>query len=197
MAVQRRRTARSPPTSQQHETKSLLRFITCGSVDDGKSTLIGACCTTPKLRADGPAGRAGIRQPALRHAERRRDRFRPAGRRPRRRARAGHHHRRRLPLLRHRHGASSSSPTARPRAVHPQHGDRRLDRRPRRGAGRRAQGPAHADAPAQLLHRLAARHPPRRAGGEQDGPGRLREARLRRDRRGPTANRAAKLASPR
>ena len=25
----------------QHETKSLLRFITCGSVDDGKSTLIG------------------------------------------------------------------------------------------------------------------------------------------------------------
>ena len=26
---------------QQHEKKSLLRFITCGSVDDGKSTLIG------------------------------------------------------------------------------------------------------------------------------------------------------------
>ncbi|MEO6365937.1 MAG: GTP-binding protein, partial [Luteimonas sp.] len=26
---------------QQHEDKSLLRFITCGSVDDGKSTLIG------------------------------------------------------------------------------------------------------------------------------------------------------------
>ncbi|MFC3714824.1 sulfate adenylyltransferase subunit CysN [Luteimonas soli] len=26
---------------QQHETRSLLRFITCGSVDDGKSTLIG------------------------------------------------------------------------------------------------------------------------------------------------------------
>ncbi|KAK0338996.1 hypothetical protein LTR94_036328, partial [Friedmanniomyces endolithicus] len=25
----------------QHESKSLLRFITCGSVDDGKSTLIG------------------------------------------------------------------------------------------------------------------------------------------------------------
>ncbi len=24
-----------------HEQKSLLRFITCGSVDDGKSTLIG------------------------------------------------------------------------------------------------------------------------------------------------------------
>jgi len=26
---------------QRHENKSLLRFITCGSVDDGKSTLIG------------------------------------------------------------------------------------------------------------------------------------------------------------
>ena len=25
----------------QHENKSMLRFITCGSVDDGKSTLIG------------------------------------------------------------------------------------------------------------------------------------------------------------
>ena len=26
---------------EKHEHKSLLRFITCGSVDDGKSTLIG------------------------------------------------------------------------------------------------------------------------------------------------------------
>jgi len=26
---------------ESHEHKSLLRFITCGSVDDGKSTLIG------------------------------------------------------------------------------------------------------------------------------------------------------------
>ena len=25
---------------QQHEHKDMLRFITCGSVDDGKSTLI-------------------------------------------------------------------------------------------------------------------------------------------------------------
>ena len=29
------------PTSQRHDTKTMLRFITCGSVDDGKSTLIG------------------------------------------------------------------------------------------------------------------------------------------------------------
>ena len=26
---------------EAHQKKSLLRFITCGSVDDGKSTLIG------------------------------------------------------------------------------------------------------------------------------------------------------------
>ncbi|MDH4261335.1 MAG: sulfate adenylyltransferase subunit CysN, partial [Gammaproteobacteria bacterium] len=26
---------------RRHERKDLLRFITCGSVDDGKSTLIG------------------------------------------------------------------------------------------------------------------------------------------------------------
>src|SRR6185295_19548759 len=26
---------------REHEQKSLLRFLTCGSVDDGKSTLIG------------------------------------------------------------------------------------------------------------------------------------------------------------
>ena len=26
---------------ERHQHKSLLRFITCGSVDDGKSTLIG------------------------------------------------------------------------------------------------------------------------------------------------------------
>ena len=31
----------SRPSSAEHEDKSLLRFLTCGSVDDGKSTLIG------------------------------------------------------------------------------------------------------------------------------------------------------------
>jgi sulfate adenylyltransferase subunit 1 len=33
----------SPPSAQssQHDTESALKFITCGSVDDGKSTLIG------------------------------------------------------------------------------------------------------------------------------------------------------------
>ncbi len=34
---------------QSHETKSLLRFITCGSVDDGKSTLIGRLLYESKM----------------------------------------------------------------------------------------------------------------------------------------------------
>ncbi|MEG3192161.1 sulfate adenylyltransferase subunit CysN [Lysobacter sp. D1-1-M9] len=37
---------------RQHETKSLLRFITCGSVDDGKSTLIGRLLHDTRLLFD-------------------------------------------------------------------------------------------------------------------------------------------------
>jgi bifunctional enzyme CysN/CysC len=37
---------------QQHESKGLLRFITCGSVDDGKSTLIGRLLHDTKLLFD-------------------------------------------------------------------------------------------------------------------------------------------------
>jgi bifunctional enzyme CysN/CysC len=37
---------------QQHETKDLLRFITCGSVDDGKSTLIGRLLHDTRLLLD-------------------------------------------------------------------------------------------------------------------------------------------------
>ena len=33
----------------QHENKELLRFITCGSVDDGKSTLIGRLLHDSKI----------------------------------------------------------------------------------------------------------------------------------------------------
>ena len=34
---------------KQHEEKDLLRFITCGSVDDGKSTLIGRLLFDSKM----------------------------------------------------------------------------------------------------------------------------------------------------
>lgn len=37
---------------KQHESKSLLRFITCGSVDDGKSTLIGRLLHDTQLLFD-------------------------------------------------------------------------------------------------------------------------------------------------
>ena len=49
---------------KEHEHKSLLRFITCGSVDDGKSTLIGRLLyesqmvfedTLAALTADSPS----------------------------------------------------------------------------------------------------------------------------------------------
>jgi bifunctional enzyme CysN/CysC len=36
----------------QHQRKSLLRFITCGSVDDGKSTLIGRLLYDSKMIFD-------------------------------------------------------------------------------------------------------------------------------------------------
>src|SRR5207244_13305153 len=34
---------------RQHERKEMLRFITCGSVDDGKSTLIGRLLYESKM----------------------------------------------------------------------------------------------------------------------------------------------------
>ena len=34
---------------KQHENKELLRFLTCGSVDDGKSTLIGRLLYDSKM----------------------------------------------------------------------------------------------------------------------------------------------------
>ena len=34
---------------KQHEHKELLRFLTCGSVDDGKSTLIGRLLHDSKM----------------------------------------------------------------------------------------------------------------------------------------------------
>src|SRR6059058_1393533 len=41
--------ARSEPAADRMATKDLLRFITCGSVDDGKSTLIGRLLHDSKL----------------------------------------------------------------------------------------------------------------------------------------------------
>ncbi len=108
--LDRRRTSRT--TSTRHEHKSLLRFITCGSVDDGKSTLIGRLLYESKLVFDDQLAALEADSKQVRHPGRRAG-LRAAGRRPGRRARAGHHHRRRLPVLLHRATASSSSPTPR------------------------------------------------------------------------------------
>ena len=159
--------------------------------------------------ADRPAAlrvEAGVRGPPRRARGRleegrhpgRRPRLRPAGRRPRRRARAGHHHRRRLPLLLHRAPQVHRRRHPGPRAVHPQHGHRRVDRRPRGDPGRRPQGRAHPDPPAQLP-RVAARHPPRRPRRQQARPRRLLAGGLRRASRpttGPSPPRSASTTSP-
>src|SRR3989337_3822844 len=42
---------------KSHEHKSLLRFITCGSVDDGKSTLIGRLLYESKMLSDDELAR--------------------------------------------------------------------------------------------------------------------------------------------
>jgi bifunctional enzyme CysN/CysC len=49
----------------RHETKDLLRFITCGSVDDGKSTLIGRLLHDSKLLFDDQL--ATLESDSLRH----------------------------------------------------------------------------------------------------------------------------------
>ena len=125
-------------------------------------------------------GGAGARQQALRHGAGR-HRLRAAGRWTVRRTRPGHHHRRRLSVLRDAAPALHPGRRARARAVHPQHGDRRIGVGRGGAAGGCAQGPAGADA-AACGDRLAARHPPVGAGGEQDGPGRLRAVGVRQDR---------------
>ena len=159
----------------------MLRFITCGSVDDGKSTLIGRLLYDSKMIFEDQL--AALESDSKRvGTQGQRDRLRAAGRRARRRARAGHHDRRRLPLLRDRETQVHRRRLPRARAVHPQHGHRREHRRPGGDPGRCAQGRARAD-PAAQLPRAPARHPQRRAGGQQDGPGRLRPGDLRCDRR--------------
>ena len=155
--------ARSPttstPTSTRTSTRRLLRFITCGSVDDGKShadrpaaVRVQAACSTissPRSRRDSAQGRHPGRRPRLR----------AAGRRPGRRARAGDHDRRRLPLLLHRPAQVHRRRHARPRAVHAQHGHRRLDRGRRGDPDRRPQGRADPDAAARyLVSLLGIRH---------------------------------------
>ena len=180
--LDRRRTS-SAYLEASTSTRALLRFITCGSVDDGKSTLIGRLLYDSKmifedqlaaLEADSKRvgtqgeeidfallvdGLAAEREQgitidvAYRFFSTEKRKFIVADT-------PGHEQYTRNMVT----GASH--------------------RRPRGDPDRRAQGRADPD-PAPLLPRAPARHPPHRAGGEQDGPGRLRPGRVRR-RSSPT-----------
>ncbi len=122
-------------------------------------------------RADQPGPGRGLHQPG------------PAHRRAAGRAGAGHHDRRRLPLLRDAAAEVHHRRHPRPHPVHPQHGDRRVHRRPRGGAGGRPQRADRAVPAARVPHHAApgAAHGAR---GEQDGPGRLLRRGVREDLRG-------------
>ena len=152
------------PDSSADESRStwrrtnqeLLRFITCGSVDDGKTSLIGRLLYESKMIFDDQF--AALESDSKRSAPRETTRLGAAGGRADRRARAGHHHRRGLPLLHHRAAQVHRGRHPGPRAVHAQHGHRRLDRGPRGDSDRCPQGRADPDPPAQLPGR-AAGHP--------------------------------------
>ncbi len=166
--------------------KTLLRFLTCGSVDDGKSTLIG------RLLYDSEAILADQLETLQREFEEirhHRRRYRPGAvaRRPRGRTPAGHHHRCRLPSVPDQAARLHRRRHAGPRAVHAQHGDRRLDRRSGAAARRCEKGRRRPDPP-PFADLLAARHPPRRARGQQARPRRFRLRDLRRHRQGVSAN---------
>ena len=154
------------PVADEAATKDLLRFITCGSVDDGKSTLIGRLLHDSKLIFEDQL--SALAKDSERHgttgddidfallvdgleAEREQGITIDVAYRFFTTPQAFVHRRR----------------YARPRTIHPQHGDRRIERRARRHPDRCAQGRAGAD-PASFADLLAARHPPRRRGREQD-----------------------------
>ena len=153
------------------QAKDLLRFTTAGSVDDGKSTLIGRLLydSQQRLRRSHPRrhrrpASTGA-QPAPSTSPSSPTACAPSASRASPSTSPTATFRTAAPQVHHRRHT-------RPRAVHAQHGHRRIHRRPRHHPHRRAQRRPHAVAPPRL-HRLAARHPSPRRRRQQDGPGRL------------------------
>ena len=174
------RTRRAPSVSQDASAPPTLRLITCGSVDDGKSTLIGRLLFEQSLILEDQMAALERDFGQARH-RRRQYRLRSPGRWIGGRARAGHHHRRRLSLFsrprrsfiiadtpgheqytRNMATAASSADLADP---------------PRR----RAKGLADADPPPRR-DRIADRHQTCRARRQQDRSDRFRPRRLRSNR---------------
>ena len=127
-----------------------LRFATAGSSTTARARSSGACSSTPSRSSRTSSRRVErtSREQGVRLHE-----PRAADRRPARRARAGHHDRRRVPLLRDAAAQVHHRRHAGPRAVHAQHGHRRVDRGPRHDPRRRAQGRARAVAPPRVSSR--------------------------------------------
>ena len=156
---------------ESHEHKSLLRFITCGSVDDGKSTLIGRLLYESKMvfedqlsALERDSKKVGTRGGELDFA------LLVDGLAAEREQGITIDVAYRFFSTERRKFIVADTPGA--RAVHAQHGDRRLHRRSGGHPDRRAQGRAHPDASPQLPG-APARHLARGARGQQDGPRRL------------------------
>ena len=158
--------------SDAHERKSLLRFITCGSVDDGKSTLIGRLLYESK-RSSTTSSRRSRPTRSKFGTQRRRARLRAAASTasPPSASRAS----------RSTSPTASSRPSARKFIVADTPGHEQYTRNMVTGASTADLAVILVDARKGVLTQtrrhsylvVAARHPPRRAGGQQDGPRRL------------------------
>ena len=108
--------------------KDLLRFITCGSVDDGKSTLIGRLLHDSKLIFEDQL--SALADDSKRHGTTGEDiDFALLVDGLRGRARTGNHDRRRLSLLHDAQAFVHRRRYARARTIHAQHGDRSVELR--------------------------------------------------------------------
>ena len=137
-----------------YDHSELLRFITCGSVDDGKSTLIGRLLHDSKSIFEDQLA-AVERSTHRRGAEG--GGFIAVNRWPAGGTGAGHYDRCRVPLFRHAQAQIHHRRYAGPRAVHAQHGHRRLDGQSGGDSHRRAQRRADPVAP-PCLYRQAVAH---------------------------------------
>ena len=162
------------------EKRSLLRFLTCGSVDDGKSTLIGRLLYDSQLvyedQMQSAAQRSGAGKAAPLDLALLID-----GLQAEREQKITIDVAYRYFSTPRRKFIVADTPGHDP--VHAQHGDRRVQLRFRRAAGRRPQRHPDPDPP-PCLHPVAARHRHGGARRQQDGFGRFRSGAVRGDRRG-------------
>ncbi len=162
-----------------HHPVDILRFNTCGSVDDGKSTLIG------RLLYDSKS----LMEDQIEALERSAD-ITGGGQINLANLTDGLRAEREQGItidVAYRYFATPRrkfiiADTPGPRAIHPQHGHRRLRRQPLHRARGRAPG-RHRAKPPPHLHRLAAAHSAPRHRRQQDGPGGLERGALHRNPR--------------